>query len=879
MLELRPYQRECVNRVLSAYEEDSGYEIVVLPTGSGKTICFSYIIHEIQKKHGVNALIIAHRDELLNQAADKYRMINPSAIIGKVGSGIHEYGGEVTVASIQTICRESHIKKMQEIGYGLIIVDEAHHIASASYKKVLEALPVAFVLGVTATPERLDRKDIFKGKKPLYQTDIISMVKQGYLCNFRAIAIQTHVNIDNVKKSMGDFNEVELDRAINVPERNRLIVQKYKEYTNGKRAACFCVSVDHAEQMADAFNEAGVTSAVIKGSTPIEERAQIYEDFDEGKIKVLCSVMVLTEGWDCLDEETEILTLQGWKGIGKVKEGDLVYSLNRETGKMETTPVLDYVERYVNDGEKMATIKSQHVNIRTTEGHEFHIKYRDPKKGASENWLTKTGKQLAERRSPYILPLAAEMSNLTGMPLTDDEIRFIAWFMTDGGFVGTDVRISQAKEYHNEIRDLLQRLGLDYTERTRTNHGGFAGGNTLPLYEFRIPKGTANGSRKRNGWDKYAVYLDKKVSPLLHQMTRDQFIVFWEELMKGDGDQQKNKSGWLWCSNKEKADAYTHMAVIRGFASSCTEETTNYGNTVWRVSIRDAKWITSDPSDKRSARIHLEQPRENERVWCIRNKNSTIVTRRHGKIAIIGNCPKCEVIIMARPTQSRGLYIQMFGRGLRLAPGKEECVLLDITDNCKTHKLQSLRKAVEKENMRNGESLLEVIAREEKEEKEVQVRKLREKRLQDKQIDLFQSKPVHRFEWKKLDNGAHVIEVGNERHRIALTPCKGDSSKYYVAARLAPLFEYQRWTDSAMPFDEAKIAAEMKARKIIEEPNKAYLLDRNATWRDKPASEFQIKMLRWHNIPSPRGITSGQASDLIDAHKLKRHLEKQKIEA
>src|SRR5205823_6370589 len=83
-----------------------------------------------------------------------------------------------------------------------------------------------------------------------------------------------------------------------VPERNELIVKKYKEYTDGKRAACFCVSVDHAEQMAIAFEDAGVQSAVIKGSTPTDERTQIYEDFDEGKILVLCSVMVLTEGWD-----------------------------------------------------------------------------------------------------------------------------------------------------------------------------------------------------------------------------------------------------------------------------------------------------------------------------------------------------------------------------------------------------------------------------------------------------------------------------------------------------------------------------------------------------------------------------------------------------
>src|SRR5258708_5714837 len=220
-IELRPYQEECVKRVLDAYKKDkNGYEIIVIPTGGGKTICFGKAAHDIQKEHKGNVLIIAHRDELLGQAADKYRMIQPTAIIGKVGSGVHEYGCEITVASIQTISRPEHLEKLQRMGFILIIVDEAHHIASKSYQKVLEILPDAFVLGVTATPERLDKKDILKGKQPLFSKNIIDMVVEGYLCNFKAIAIQTHISLDNVTTSMGDYNEGELNNAVNTPARN-----------------------------------------------------------------------------------------------------------------------------------------------------------------------------------------------------------------------------------------------------------------------------------------------------------------------------------------------------------------------------------------------------------------------------------------------------------------------------------------------------------------------------------------------------------------------------------------------------------------------------------------------------------------------------------
>src|SRR6266704_3269959 len=154
---LRDYQQTCIEKVIQAYQENKqGRSLLVLPTGSGKTIVFSQIIHKLN----VNTIILAHRDELLNQAADKYRMVKPDAIIGKVGSGFHEYGGELTVASVATVSRPEHLKRLKAIGYGLIVVDETHHLMADGYQKVLEALPDAFVLGVTATPDRLDKKSI-----------------------------------------------------------------------------------------------------------------------------------------------------------------------------------------------------------------------------------------------------------------------------------------------------------------------------------------------------------------------------------------------------------------------------------------------------------------------------------------------------------------------------------------------------------------------------------------------------------------------------------------------------------------------------------------------------------------------------------------------
>lgn len=834
---------------------------------SGKTIVFSRVIQLVNERYGLNALIIAHRDELLDQAADKYRMVKPTAIIGKVGSGLHQYGGEVTVASIQTIMRPEHLKRLQAIGYGLIITDEAHHSQAAGYQAVYDALPDAFHLMVTATPDRLDGKPILD-RPALYSASIIDMIQNKYLCDVRAIAIRTETNLDNLHTQMGDFNERELAEAVDTPLRNARVVEAYKEHAPDRRAACFAVTVAHAEHLASTFSLQGIPSGVVCGTTPLDERKRLFRQFHDGALKVLCTVNVLSEGWDCLDTETEILTPQGWRGIGQVKKDDFVYALNRDTLKMEIVPVTAYIEREVREGERMFTIESQHVNIRTTEGHEFHIKYCDPAKhGAlSQNWLTKTGKQLAERHSPYSLPISAELDDLLGVPLTDDELRFVAWFMTDGCFSSkTNVSINQSKEYHNDIRELLTRLGLDFRERVRDNSCGYGGVHALPMHEFTIPQGVSI-RKPRNGWGKYVSYLDKNVSPLLYQMSREQFWVFWTELLKGDGDVQDGKSGWLWCDRKEQADAYTHMAVVRGFTASYAEETTASGKTVYRVSVRDKQWITSDAGDKRSARVQLEGPKEHEKVWCIRNIHSTIVTRRHGKIAIIGNCPLCDCIIMARPTQSRSLYVQAIGRGLRLAPGKQDCIILDLTDNCLKHRLepQNLSKALGKKLLDN-ETIEDALAREERElsEREKQIRKLKDTRVKDVHVDLMQ-----KLTWTLRSDGKFVLVVGLEKHRIALVPSEEFDGYYRVVAKLAPLYQAQYWTE-AMPLDWAQQQAEKRARMLLADPKLTKLVDRTAPWRADLASTVQLEKLEKYKARfglsyDPETVTKGQASDMLD---------------
>lgn len=294
---LRPYQETCIERVLAAYSQQptGGKALIVLPTGGGKTIVFASIAHRL----GLSTLIIAHRQELLQQAADKFHLIDPMVGIGQVGAGRHEYGYPVTVASVQTVSRPYHLEMLKRFNYGLIIIDESHHAPSSGYKAVLDALPDAFVLGVTATPDRLDKKSIESiFGEPVFTASIIDMIEQGYLCDLRAIAVRTSTSLDEVHTQAGDFKLDELEEAIDTQERNERVVKAYLEHCACRQALCFSVTVKHAQHLADTFKAHGSRAAVVSGETRPEERKRILSDYEQGKLSVICNCGVLTEGYD-----------------------------------------------------------------------------------------------------------------------------------------------------------------------------------------------------------------------------------------------------------------------------------------------------------------------------------------------------------------------------------------------------------------------------------------------------------------------------------------------------------------------------------------------------------------------------------------------------
>lgn len=581
-ISLRPYQQEAVSKVVSQFKEYWSFlnthrvedilaseelqrelkrlqeAAIVLATGGGKTVIFSAIEIEIRQflatqGRNLSTLILAHREELLKQARDKYHMIDASQLIGLVGGGTAEYGAPVTVASVATVSRPRHLKSLKDFNYQLVITDEGHHNQADSYQAVYNALPWAFRLYVTATPDRLDGKPIID-QPPVYEMYITDMVKQGFLTNILPILVRTKTDLDQIKTTGGDYNEHELEIAIDNPARNKRIVEAYHEYASGRPFLCFSVTVAHAEHIAEAFREAGIAVEAISGRMTSEERVRTLQAFESGKLQGLVNCGILTEGYDF--------------------------------------------------------------------------------------------------------------------------------------------------------------------------------------------------------------------------------------------------------------------------------------------------------------------------------------------------CPT-SCIILARPTKSRALVVQKIGRGLRLAPGKSDCVVLDITDNILNHRLQpvTLSQAIGKD-LRNQETLLDMLAREEEEEEKRKAsesddpkeRKIKQKQ-RDKDIVL---NILQHFDWKQNDHGVWVVEVGALKHKVALEPSKKQPGLWEVGAKLAPGYKYQRWSKRPLPLDWAQQYAESEALKIQADPGAIRLVDRELPWRKDAPSPEQMAFLDKHHVAYPtddegnctwsRGEASEAIGKKIEQFK-KRREAKQKVTA
>lgn len=295
-MELRPYQQQAKDAIFSEWGNGIKKTLLVLPTGCGKTIVFAKVAEECVKG-GSRVLILAHRGELLDQAADK---------IGKsTGLGCATEKAEQTcigswfrivVGSVQSMMREKRLNQFPNNYFNTIIIDEAHHCISESYQKVLRHFPDAEVLGVTATPDRGDMQNLGTVFESLaYEYTLPRAIKEGYLSPIKAVTIPLKIDMSAVGVQAGDFKSGDIATALDPYLES--IAEEMEKYCSDKKTVVFLPLVKTSQKFRDILNNHGFRAAEVNGDS--KDRAEILEAFDKDQYNVLCNSMLLTEGWDC----------------------------------------------------------------------------------------------------------------------------------------------------------------------------------------------------------------------------------------------------------------------------------------------------------------------------------------------------------------------------------------------------------------------------------------------------------------------------------------------------------------------------------------------------------------------------------------------------
>lgn len=301
-MELRPYQEECLERLLAAYRAGRRRLLVSLPTGTGKTVVFAQFPRFFRMRRRL--LVLAHRGELLEQAREKFLATDPSLSVGIEQAGRRAEDAQVVVASVPSL-KGRRLAGFDPDDYYLVVVDEAHHAVAPSYRRIFEHFGVMdpgtskLLVGFTATPRRGDRQSLDEVFEAIaYRKTLPEMIASAYLATVVGWRVSTAVDLDGVKVRAGDFVESQLARTVNVTARNDLLVRAYRKLAPTRRCLVFCADVAHAKRVAEAFGEAGIPAAAVWGAMAKDERRDVLAKFREGAVRVVTNCNVLTEGFD-----------------------------------------------------------------------------------------------------------------------------------------------------------------------------------------------------------------------------------------------------------------------------------------------------------------------------------------------------------------------------------------------------------------------------------------------------------------------------------------------------------------------------------------------------------------------------------------------------
>lgn len=291
----RPYQEEARQAIFEQWDSVDK-TLLVLPTGCGKTVVFAKVTEDCVR-NGDRVLILAHRGELLEQASDKIQKFTGlMCATEKAEETCLGSWFRVVVGSIQSLMRPKRLNQFSSDYFDKIIIDEAHHCLSDGYQRVLEHFSDAKVLGVTATPDRGDMRNLGSYFQSLaYEYTLPKAIRDGYLSPIKALTIPLQMDLSAVGVQSGDFKVGDLGTALDPYLYS--IAEEMKKYCSNRKTVVFLPLVKTSQKFRDILNEQGFKAAEVNGDS--KDRAEILKDFEDDKYNVLCNSMLLTEGWDC----------------------------------------------------------------------------------------------------------------------------------------------------------------------------------------------------------------------------------------------------------------------------------------------------------------------------------------------------------------------------------------------------------------------------------------------------------------------------------------------------------------------------------------------------------------------------------------------------
>lgn len=303
MLIARPYQSAAINAIYAALARYVYRQLLVLPTGTGKTVTFALLIQEWLERGG-RALVLAHRDRLIQQAAEKISKVVPWNDIGVVKAESNRLHANCVVASVQTLARSRRLGLMPK--FDLVIVDEAHRSAAKTYRRILDHVrhPETLLLGVTATPDRADGIGLEAVyEEVVYEMSLLDAIDQGHLVDLRAVQVKIEADFNQLhtkkdSEGVSDFDEAELAKLMEASNWYQHVGEAWLRYAPERRTIAFVPRVAMAYRLADHMRGQGIAAAALDGATPLYTQRQTVAAFERGEVRMLINCDLFVEGAD-----------------------------------------------------------------------------------------------------------------------------------------------------------------------------------------------------------------------------------------------------------------------------------------------------------------------------------------------------------------------------------------------------------------------------------------------------------------------------------------------------------------------------------------------------------------------------------------------------